>query len=94
MVIAGLGDKVEGKAKEWQGKLTDDESTEMEGKAQQAVGEVKDAADDVADEVRDRTRRPHWWDATHVRGPLRRAPCLRSGRRDARQALGIVGPGK
>ena len=55
--IAGLGDKVEGKAKEWQGKLTDDESTEMEGKAQQAVGEVKDAADDVADEVRDRARR-------------------------------------
>jgi uncharacterized protein YjbJ (UPF0337 family) len=43
-------------AKEWQGKLTDDESTEMEGKAQQAVGEVKDAADDVADEVRDRSR--------------------------------------
>jgi uncharacterized protein YjbJ (UPF0337 family) len=56
VVMAGLGDKVEGKAKEWQGKLTDDESTEMEGKAQQAVGEVKDAADDVADEVRDRTR--------------------------------------
>ena len=53
--MAGLGDKVEGKAKEWQGRLTDDEATEMEGKAQQAAGKVKDTADDVADEVRDRS---------------------------------------
>ena len=53
--MAGLGDKVEGKAKEMKGKLTDDEPTEMEGKAQQAAGKVKDTADDVADEVRDRS---------------------------------------
>jgi uncharacterized protein YjbJ (UPF0337 family) len=53
--MAGLGDKVEGKAKEIKGKLTDDEPTEMEGKAQQAAGKVKDTADDVADEVRDRS---------------------------------------
>jgi len=54
--MAGLGDKVEGTAKEVKGKLTDDEATEMEGKTQQAVGEVKDTADDVADEVRDKSR--------------------------------------
>ena len=54
--MAGLGDKIEGKAKEWQGELTDDEAKEMEGKAQQAAGEMKDTADDVADELRDRDR--------------------------------------
>ena len=54
--MAGLGDKVEGKAKEWQGKVTDDEATELEGKSQYTVGEMKDAADDVADEARDRSR--------------------------------------
>ena len=53
--MAGLGDKVEGKAKEIKGKLTDDEATEVEGKAQQAAGKIKDTADDVADEVRDRS---------------------------------------
>ncbi len=40
--MAGLDDKVEGKAKELQGKLTDDDAKELEGKAQQAQGEVKD----------------------------------------------------
>ena len=54
--MAGLGDKVEGKAKELKGKLTDDEATEMEGKGQQAAGELKDAVDDAADEMRDRSR--------------------------------------
>jgi uncharacterized protein YjbJ (UPF0337 family) len=54
-IMAGLGDKVEGKAKEIKGKVTDDKSTEMEGKAQQAAGKIKDTADDVADEMRDRT---------------------------------------
>ena len=52
--MARLGDKVGGKAKEIKGKLTDDEATELEGKAQQATGEIKDPADDVADEMRDR----------------------------------------
>ncbi len=54
--MAGLGDKIEGKAKEWKGKATDDEATELKGKAQQAAGEMKDTADDLADEVRDRSR--------------------------------------
>jgi len=53
--MAGLGDKVEGKAKEIKGKVTDDKSTEVEGKAQQAAGKVKDTADDIADEVRDQS---------------------------------------
>ena len=53
--MAGLGDKVEGKAKEIKGKLTDDEPTEMKGKAQQAAGKLKDTADDVADEMHDRS---------------------------------------
>ena len=54
--MAGLGDKVEGKAKELKGKLTGDKATEMEGKGQQAAGELKDTVDDVADEMRDRSR--------------------------------------
>ncbi len=55
--MAGLGDKVKGKAKEVKGKVTDDKATEMEGKAQQAAGELKDTADDVADEMRKDSRR-------------------------------------
>ncbi len=55
--MAGLGDKVEGKAKGLKGKLTDDKATEMEGKAQQAAGELKDTADDLADEMRKDSRR-------------------------------------
>ncbi len=59
--MAGLGDKVEGKAKELKGKLTGDKATEMEGKTQQAAGELKDTADDLADEMRkdSRTRSRH-----------------------------------
>ena len=37
-------DKVEGKLKEWEGELTDDESREAEGEAQQDWGEAKDKA--------------------------------------------------
>jgi uncharacterized protein YjbJ (UPF0337 family) len=36
-------DQVEGTIKEQTGKLTDDESTELEGKAQKHKGEAKDA---------------------------------------------------
>jgi uncharacterized protein YjbJ (UPF0337 family) len=48
-------DQVEGEAKEQVGKLTDDESTEAEGKAQGAFGDVKEKADDVKDEIEERT---------------------------------------
>ncbi|HEY7066242.1 MAG TPA: CsbD family protein [Chloroflexota bacterium] len=41
--MAGLKDKAEGKAKEVKGAATGDKKTEMEGKAQGAKGNVKDA---------------------------------------------------
>jgi uncharacterized protein YjbJ (UPF0337 family) len=51
-------DKIEGEVKEKVGKLTDDESLEEEGRAQETLGDakekVKDTVDDVSDEVRDR----------------------------------------
>jgi uncharacterized protein YjbJ (UPF0337 family) len=43
--MAGLGDKIEGKAKEVKGAATGDKKTELEGKAQGAKGDVKDAVD-------------------------------------------------
>ncbi len=47
-------DQLEGEAKEQAGKLTDDKSTEAEGKAQGAWGDVKDKADDAKDEIEER----------------------------------------
>lgn len=52
----GLGDKFEnakddlvGKAKEAEGKLTDDESREAEGKADQSKADLKRAGENVKD---------------------------------------------
>jgi uncharacterized protein YjbJ (UPF0337 family) len=42
--MAGLKDKVEGKAKEVKGAATGDKKTEAEGKVQGAKGNLKDAA--------------------------------------------------
>jgi uncharacterized protein YjbJ (UPF0337 family) len=47
-------DQIEGKAKEAEGKLTDDKVREGQGKAQNTWGDAKEKADDVADAVRDR----------------------------------------
>jgi uncharacterized protein YjbJ (UPF0337 family) len=47
-------DEMEGEVREQVGKATDDESMEKEGQAQEAYGDVKEKADDVADDVRDR----------------------------------------
>ena len=47
-------DKIEGKAKEVEGKLTDDKSREVEGKTQHAWGDAKDKAKDTADDVREK----------------------------------------
>jgi uncharacterized protein YjbJ (UPF0337 family) len=47
-------DQVEGEVREQVGKATDDESMEKEGKAQEAYGDAKEKAEDVADDVRDR----------------------------------------
>jgi uncharacterized protein YjbJ (UPF0337 family) len=47
-------DKVEGKLKEVEGKLTDDESREAEGKAQGEWGDTKDKARESWEDVKDR----------------------------------------
>ncbi len=48
-------DEVEGKAKEAEGKLTDDELREKQGQAQSTWGETKEKAEDAWDEAKDRT---------------------------------------
>jgi uncharacterized protein YjbJ (UPF0337 family) len=47
-------DRIEGELKETEGKLTDDELREGEGKAQSAWGEAKDKADDAWDEAKEK----------------------------------------
>ena len=49
-----LKDKVVGESKEAYGKLTNDKSTEVEGKVQSGVADVKDKAIDVKNEVVDK----------------------------------------
>ncbi len=46
-------DRIEGKMKEAEGKLTGDEDREKEGQAQDATGKVKDTASDAWDKVKD-----------------------------------------
>ena len=52
--MAGTEDRVEGKAKELEGKVTGDEAREAEGKGQGMLGKAKDKASDAADSVRGR----------------------------------------
>lgn len=47
--MAGLSDKVAGKAREIKGKITHQKSDELEGKVQQARGELKDTVDGIVD---------------------------------------------
>ncbi len=47
-------DRIEGEAKEVEGKITGDESREAEGKAQSTWGETKDKADDAWDGAKDK----------------------------------------
>ncbi|MBA2741432.1 MAG: CsbD family protein [Actinobacteria bacterium] len=47
-------DRIEGKAKEVEGKITGDESREAEGKTQSTWGEAKDKADDAWEDVKDK----------------------------------------
>jgi uncharacterized protein YjbJ (UPF0337 family) len=49
--IVSNWDKVEGEAKEKVGELTDDESLEKEGKAQGALGDVKEKADEGKEKI-------------------------------------------
>ncbi len=48
-----LKDKIIGKAKEVEGKLTGDKSREVEGKAQQVKGKVKAKAKKVKEDIED-----------------------------------------
>ena len=47
-------DRVEGKVKEMEGKLTDDESREAEGKLQGEFGEKKDEAEGAWEDLKDK----------------------------------------
>jgi uncharacterized protein YjbJ (UPF0337 family) len=47
-------DDLKGRVKEAAGDLTDDKDLKREGKADQAVGKVKDKIDDAADAVKDK----------------------------------------
>ena len=48
-------DEVEGKLKEKEGELTDDELREKQGEAQSTWGKTKEKAEDALDEAKDRT---------------------------------------
>lgn len=48
---SGLKDKIIGKAKEVEGKLTGDKLREVEGKAQKTKGKVKVKAKQVKDDI-------------------------------------------
>ena len=48
---SGLKDKIIGKAKEVEGKLTGDKSREVEGKAQKTKGKVNAKAKQVKDDI-------------------------------------------
>lgn len=54
--MSGTRDKLEGKAKEIGGKAIGDRELESKGKGQHTVGAVKDAADEVAEEVTDKVK--------------------------------------
>lgn len=47
-------DRIEGKAKELEGKITDDESREAEGRTQGNWGELEDKADDTWEDAKDK----------------------------------------
>ena len=49
---SGTTDKIKGRAKEAAGALTDDEKLKREGKADQAAGKVKNAANKVVDKAK------------------------------------------
>lgn len=50
---SGLKDKIIGKAKEVEGKLTGDKSREVEGKTQKTKGKVKAKAKKVKEDIED-----------------------------------------
>jgi uncharacterized protein YjbJ (UPF0337 family) len=54
--VAGQKDRIAGKAKELQGKLTGDADKESEGKAQNAEGKLEKRAEDVIDRTKGAVR--------------------------------------
>ena len=50
-------DKIKGRIKEAVGALTDNEDLKREGQRDQAVGEVKEAAERAAEQVQDTVKR-------------------------------------
>jgi uncharacterized protein YjbJ (UPF0337 family) len=50
-------DRIEGKAKKWEGKLTGDESREAEGRLQEKTSKLKDAPRDTWEAVKDKAGR-------------------------------------
>lgn len=53
--MSGKSDEVKGRVKEAAGALTGDKKLKREGKADQAVGKVKQAVEKVIDKVKDAT---------------------------------------
>jgi uncharacterized protein YjbJ (UPF0337 family) len=51
--MSGTTDKAKGRLKEAAGALTGDDKLRQEGKLDQATGKMKDAAEKVANKVRD-----------------------------------------
>jgi uncharacterized protein YjbJ (UPF0337 family) len=55
--MSGKIDKIKGRIKEAVGALTDNEDLKREGQRDQAVGEVKEAAESAAEQVKDTVER-------------------------------------
>ena len=51
--MAGLSDKLKGKVKEVAGAATDDQSTENEGKLDQAKGSLKNAGENLKERAKE-----------------------------------------
>ena len=62
-------DKIKGRIKEAMGALTDNDNLKREGQRDQAVGEVKEAAENAAEKVKDKAEQV----AEQVKNNVKRA---------------------
>jgi uncharacterized protein YjbJ (UPF0337 family) len=69
MAMGSKTDKIKGRIKEAMGALTDNDNLKREGQRDQAVGEVKEAAESAAEKVQDEVERV----AQKVKGKVERA---------------------
>ena len=51
--MGGLEDEIKGRAKEVEGKITDDPARELQGKAEKTKGQLEQDASDVKDAIDD-----------------------------------------